>query len=69
MRLSKELEAMTNSPRELPTFAHLGKVWTVDLRLKEFRFVVFGEMPEFVPFDSEEGGLLLTALLGSTNKC
>jgi len=40
---------------------HRGKEWTVDERLQEFRFVVFGKMPEFVPFDSEKGLGLLRA--------
>jgi hypothetical protein len=40
---------------------HKGKTWTVDSRLREFRFVVYGEMPEFVPFDSEKGLRLLRA--------
>jgi len=29
--------------------------FTVDRRLKEFRRLVFGETPEFIPFDSEKG--------------
>jgi hypothetical protein len=29
--------------------------YTVDRRLKEFRRMVFGEMPEFIPFQSEKG--------------
>jgi len=32
-----------------------GKEWTVDPRLREFRHIVYGELLEFVPFDSEEG--------------
>ena len=24
--------------------------------MREFRHIVYGELPEFVPFDSEEGG-------------
>jgi hypothetical protein len=31
--------------------------------LREFRHIVFGEMPEFVPFDSEKGEELLTAIV------
>jgi len=35
------------------------KVYTVDYRLKEFRFVEYGKMLEFIPFDSELGIKLL----------
>ncbi|MGP8057894.1 MAG: hypothetical protein ACLP9K_09875 [Nitrososphaerales archaeon] len=35
----------------LPEF----KGYTVDRRLREFRRMVFGEMPEFIPFQSEKG--------------
>ena len=44
-----------HSPRRLPTFGHQGKTWTVDERLGEFRFIVYGEVPEFVRFESEQG--------------
>jgi len=37
--------------RKLPEF----EGFTVDRRLKEFRRLVFGETPEFIPFDSEKG--------------
>lgn len=40
---------------------HEGKTWTVDLRLREFRFLVYGEMPEFVPFENQKGIELLDA--------
>jgi hypothetical protein len=49
------------SPRKLPTFTYKGKAWTVDKRLQEFRFVVLGRMPEFVPFESAKGVELLLA--------
>jgi hypothetical protein len=35
----------------LPEF----KGYTGDWRLREFRKMVFGEMPEFIPFDSNKG--------------
>ncbi|MGD0318071.1 MAG: hypothetical protein ABSB56_00015 [Nitrososphaerales archaeon] len=35
----------------LPEF----KGYTVDRRLREFRRMVFAEMPEFIPFQSEKG--------------
>lgn len=42
-------------------FTYQGKVWTVDERLGEFRHIVYGEIPEFVPFDSDLGLRLLRA--------
>jgi hypothetical protein len=48
-------------PRRLPTFIHKGKVWTIDERFREFRFIVYGERPEFVPFDNKEGLELIEA--------
>ena len=48
--------------RKIPTFEYQGKTWTVDERLGEFRHVVFGDIPEFVPFDSDLGIWLLNQL-------
>ena len=48
--------------RKLPSFEYDRKLWTVDFHLREFRFVVLGEMPEFVPFESDKGRDLLAAL-------
>jgi hypothetical protein len=42
----------------LPEF----KGYTIDRRLREFRRIVFGEMPEFVPFDSEKGKELMAEM-------
>jgi hypothetical protein len=50
------------SPKKLKTFEQEGKAWTIDPRLREFRHLVFGEMPEFVPFDSERGEELMEAI-------
>ena len=44
--------------RTLPTF----RGYTVDRRLREFRKMVFGEMPEFIPFDSEKGRELMAEM-------
>lgn len=44
--------------RELVVF----KGYTVDERLGEFRKINFGEMPEFIPFDSPRGQELLRDL-------
>ncbi len=40
-----------DSPRRLPEF--MG--YTVDFRLKEFRYVKYGEHIEFIPFESAKG--------------
>ncbi len=45
--------------RQLPTF----KGYTVDFRVKEFRKVIFGKLPEFLPFDSPKGLKLVTEFL------
>lgn len=47
--------------RRLPTFEYQGKTWTIDERLGELRHLVYGEMPQFVPFDSDLGLKLLLA--------
>lgn len=40
----------------------------MDSRLHEFRHIVYGEMPEFVPFTSEQGEELLRVLEGNPRK-
>ena len=47
--------------RKLPSFEYDWRLWTIDFRLREFRFLVFGESPEFVTFESERGRELLGA--------
>jgi hypothetical protein len=42
-------------PRRLNTVDYQGKKYVVDERLREFRFMEFGKLPEFVPFDSPKG--------------
>jgi hypothetical protein len=42
--------------KELPKF----KGYTVDERVREFRVMNYGEMPEFIPFDSPKGQELLS---------
>jgi hypothetical protein len=49
--------------RRLPSIIVRGKEWTMDERLHEFRYLVFGETPEFVPFDSEKGDELMDAFV------
>jgi hypothetical protein len=40
-----------NIPIQLPVF----KGYTIDKRLREFRKLEFGQMPEFIPFDTPKG--------------
>lgn len=54
-------------PNKLATFTHNGKLWTVDPRLQEFRHIVYGEMLEFVPFDSEQGEELMLEVVGKSD--
>ncbi len=51
--------------RKLPTFEYQGKNWTMDERLGEFRHLVYGELPQFIPFDNDLGSKLLRAYRSS----
>jgi hypothetical protein len=42
-------------PRKLDTVNYQGKKYVVDERLREFRSMEFGKLPEFVSFDSPKG--------------
>jgi hypothetical protein len=42
-------------PRRLETVDFQGKKYVIDERLREFRFMEYGKLPEFVPFDSPKG--------------
>lgn len=44
--------------KELPKF----KGYTVDVRLREFRKINYGEIPEYIPFDSPKGQQLLSEM-------
>jgi len=44
----------------LKQIKYKNKSYTVDYRLREFRFIEYGEMPKFIPFDSELGIKLLS---------
>jgi hypothetical protein len=44
--------------RKLPTF----KGYVVDARLRQFRKLKLGQLPEFIDFDSDRGRKLLEAL-------
>jgi hypothetical protein len=41
--------------RRLDTVDYQGKKYVIDERLREFRFMQYGKLPEFVPFDSAKG--------------
>jgi len=38
------------------------KIYTVDYRLREFRFIQYGKKPEFISFDSKLGIKLLNII-------
>jgi hypothetical protein len=44
----------------LKKIKYKNKIYTVDYRLREFRFIEYGKMLEFIPFDSEMGIRLLS---------
>lgn len=39
------------------------KGYTIDYRCKEFRKINWGELPEWIPFDSDKGDRLLCELI------
>ena len=41
----------------------MSKGYTVDFRLREFRKLVYGKQPEFIPFSSPQGEKLITRML------
>lgn len=43
----------------LKQIKYKNKIYTVDYRLREFRFIEYGKMPEFILFESELGTKLL----------
>lgn len=45
--------------KELETTTYKGKKYTIDYQLGEIRFMEFGELPEYIPIDSERGKLIL----------
>jgi len=46
----------------LKRIKYKNKIYTVDYRLEEFRFIEYGKIPEFIPFDSELGIELLSII-------
>jgi len=44
----------------LKRIKYKNKIYTIDYRLKEFRFIKYGKIPEFIPFNSELGIKLLS---------
>lgn len=53
----------------LKQIKYKNKIYTVDCRLGEFRFIEYGKMPEFIPFDSELGIKLLDTIEGGQSHC
>ena len=54
----EEEELAEGSVRKLKTF----KGYTVDLRLQQFRKMMFGKLPEFIEFTSTKGQKLLAQM-------
>jgi hypothetical protein len=44
-----------NRPRRLDTVDYQGRKYVIDERLREFRYMEYGKLPEFVPFESPKG--------------
>jgi len=55
-------------PRKLDTVHYQGKEYVIDERLREFRFMEFGKLPEFVPFDSPKGREIMRHLRGEAHE-
>jgi hypothetical protein len=53
---------MPISPIRLPTMRFGMKEYTVDPRLREFRFVEYGKKMEFIPFGSDKGRKMIKKL-------
>ena len=45
--------------KELETTIFKGKKYTIDYYLGEIRFMEFGEVPKYIPIDSELGQLII----------
>ena len=60
-RTENEEPDLPATPRRLPTFVYRGEEWTIDPHLREIRHLIYGETPEFVPFESRRGRELLRA--------
>ena len=56
---AKDIKALQKYPIRLPIVRFASKDYTIDPRLKEFRFIKFGEKMEFIPFDSIKGQKIL----------
>jgi len=55
---------LEGSPKKLRVF----KGYTVDERLREFRVMNYGEMPEFIPFDCPKGQELLSEMKANSSQ-
>lgn len=54
--------AYHSSPTRLATAKFGRKEYTIDPRLKEFRFIRYGKPMEFIPFSSEKGKKMIKKL-------
>jgi hypothetical protein len=55
--------AYHSSPTKLPTAKFGRKEYTIDPRLKEFRFIRYGKPMEFIPFNSVKGRKMLKKMM------
>ena len=58
-KIKFDIAKLESYPIRLPTVRFGKKNYTIDPRLKEFRFVKYGEKMEFIPFDSIKGQKIL----------
>jgi len=45
--------------RELPKIKYKGKLYYIDKRLQELRYMIYGHLPEFIPINSKKGKRIL----------
>lgn len=56
------IAAYRSSPTKLQTMRFGKKEYTIDPRLREFRFIQYGKKMEFIPFGSEKGKKMIKKL-------
>ena len=57
-----DVSKLQSYPLRLPIIKFTGKDYTIDPRLKEFRFIQYGKKMEFIPFSSVKGQKMLRKL-------
>jgi len=56
------IQSFRSSPTKLMTMRFGKKEYTIDPRLREFRFIQYGKRMEFIPFSSEKGKKMIKKL-------